>query len=132
MVHLLSGARTSPAPQAGTPPGCPDSIRRATELRLFQPNTIGAIMEIRTIPLTLTKRYPLTISRGTAAGSENLVVEVKHDGVTGLGEMAPVSIGDGAEDAAAAGADLARWAEALHGVTPWEMQRVEAIVGEQG
>lgn len=86
-------------------------------------------MQIRLHPLILTKRYPLTISRGTTTGSENLLVEVTHDGLTGLGEMAPFHIGEGvAEDAASARADIERWAGALSELAPWEMQRVEAVL----
>ncbi len=54
-------------------------------------------LAFRTLPLR--KRFPLTISRGTRAGSENLFVSVTHDGVTGWGEMAP-GIGQGAPSAA--------------------------------
>jgi L-Ala-D/L-Glu epimerase len=89
-------------------------------------------MQITIRPLPLTKRFPLTISRGTSAGSENLLVEVEHDGLTGLGEMAPVNIGDGPEDEASGREDFARWSEALAGVAPWEMQRVETILNEAG
>lgn len=90
-------------------------------------------MQIRATTIQLTKRYPLTISRGTSAGSENLVVEVTHDGLTGLGEMAPTAIGgDTAEDAASAQADLARWEDALAELAPWEMQRAEAVFAARG
>ncbi len=89
-------------------------------------------MRIRTSLLPLTKRFALTISRGTSAGSENLIVEVEHEGVTGIGEMSPVNIGDGQEDAAAAQQDIARWAEELVAVSPWEMQRVELVIDRLG
>ena len=39
--------------------------------------------------LDLKKRFPLAISRGTYAGSENLFVGVSHEGYTGWGEMSP-------------------------------------------
>jgi len=39
--------------------------------------------------VTLTKRYPLRISRGESAGSVNLFVNVSDQNVTGLGEAAP-------------------------------------------
>jgi L-alanine-DL-glutamate epimerase-like enolase superfamily enzyme len=59
-------------------------------------------MQITIQRFTLTKRHALTISRGTRAGSENLLVTVEHAGVTGIGEMAPISLGgisDTAEEA---------------------------------
>lgn len=87
-------------------------------------------MQIRTRSLPLTKRYSLTISRGTSAGSENLLVEVEHEGIIGFGEMAPVSIGYGEETADGASAELDGLAELLADMAPWEMQRIEAIVGD--
>lgn len=45
------------------------------------------IVAYRTI--YLKKRFPLRISRGEIAGSDNLFVSVTEDGVTGWGEMAP-------------------------------------------
>ena len=82
-------------------------------------------MNIRIQRFAVTKRYPLTISRGTSAGSENLRVEIAHEGVTGWGEMAPTSGGTVAETADTALAALERWLPLLDGVTPWEMQRLE-------
>jgi L-alanine-DL-glutamate epimerase-like enolase superfamily enzyme len=76
----------------------------------------------------LTKRYALTISRGTSAGTENLQVAVEQEGVTGIGEMAPTSGGAVAETAATAATDLDRWSRLLAGINPWEMQRIEAIL----
>ncbi|QYK56531.1 MAG: dipeptide epimerase [Fimbriimonadaceae bacterium] len=46
-------------------------------------------MEIRFQTVRLNKRFPLQISRGTSAGSENLYVYIDWDGVTGIGECAP-------------------------------------------
>lgn len=82
-------------------------------------------MRIATRRLPLVKRNPLTISRGTSAATENLVVEIEHDGLVGRGEMAPNTVtADTADDAEAA---LARWAEPLLACAPWERQRVAAI-----
>ncbi len=76
---------------------------------------------------TLTKRHPLTISRGTSAGSENLLVEVEQAGVTGIGEMAPSTGGAMPEDAEMAEAALQACSERLSGCSPWEMQRIEKL-----
>jgi L-alanine-DL-glutamate epimerase-like enolase superfamily enzyme len=90
-------------------------------------------MQIRTTHFHLTKRHPLTISRGTSDGSENLLVEVTHDGITGLGEMAPFNLGNGlSENAVSAQADITRWAQPLVDVAPWEMQRVESTIDAAG
>ena len=85
-------------------------------------------MQIRVRRFTLTKRYALTISRGTSAGSENLLVEVEDEGVTGFGEMAPYSGGAAPETAEEAEADIRRWSVLLAGCSPWEMQRIERLL----
>ncbi len=41
--------------------------------------------------LTLPKLYPLAISRGTMAASDNLFVSVEDEGLVGLGEHAPAT-----------------------------------------
>jgi L-alanine-DL-glutamate epimerase-like enolase superfamily enzyme len=91
-------------------------------------------MQITTYPLTLIKRHPLTISRGTSAGSENLLVKVTQDGVDGYGEFAPVGQTDPPENAETARIALAALAEhlkAVSPVSPFEMQKVEALAWEQ-
>lgn len=89
-------------------------------------------MQIETRPLPLAKRRPLTISRGTSAGSDNLLVSVTHDGVTGFGEFAPVSQVDPPETADTAAATVAALAPHLTDAAPWEMQKVEMLSAEQG
>ena len=85
-------------------------------------------MQITIERFELRKRHALTISRGTITGSVNLLVRVTHDGITGLGEMAP---GDVRETADAAETDLVGCAAALRDVVPWELQRVEREVHER-
>jgi L-Ala-D/L-Glu epimerase len=87
-------------------------------------------MHITLHTLPLIKRHPLTISRGTSAGSENLLVQVTQDGVTGYGEFAPVSQTEPPENAQTARIALATLAVRLEEVTPFEMQCVEAIARE--
>jgi L-Ala-D/L-Glu epimerase len=71
------------------------------------------------------KRHALTISRGTIAGSENLIVEVEHDGIVGQGELAPGSdyqwtdLGEQA---------VARWSVLLSGTDPSEIQKVGSLL----
>ena len=88
-------------------------------------------MNIRIQRFTITKRFPLTISRGTSAGSENLLVEIEHEGVTGMGEMAPTSGGPVPETADTAQAALERWIPLLVDLSPWDMQRIENILEVQ-
>ena len=85
-------------------------------------------MQVTIERFELRKRHALTISRGTITGSVNLVVRVTHDGITGLGEMAP---GDVNETADAAEADLAEWATMIEALAPWEQQRIEDVLRER-
>jgi L-alanine-DL-glutamate epimerase-like enolase superfamily enzyme len=89
-------------------------------------------MQIRIQDLTLTKKHPLTISRGTSTFTEGLLVEIESDGIIGLGEMAPVSIGDEPETAETARAALENWTPKLAPLAPWQMQRIEATLDEMG
>ena len=80
--------------------------------------------------IELTKRHPLTISRGTITGSTNVIVTVVHDGVAGMGEMAPSDVtGD---SAASAEGDLAAWSVALHDLAPDEFDRIDATLAAVG
>jgi L-alanine-DL-glutamate epimerase-like enolase superfamily enzyme len=76
----------------------------------------------------VTKRHALTISRGTSAGSENLLVEVEYDGAVGLGEMAPTSGGAVAETAETAEEALTRWQAPLEPLAPWDMQSIDELL----
>ncbi|NEO27621.1 MAG: dipeptide epimerase, partial [Kamptonema sp. SIO4C4] len=49
-------------------------------------------MKIIIQPFTVRKRFPLTISRGTATGNTNLWVKVQAEDVEGWGEATPFSI----------------------------------------
>jgi L-Ala-D/L-Glu epimerase len=88
------------------------------------------VMRISTQRISLTKRHPLTISRGTITGSVNVVVSVEHEGIVGIGEMAPSEVtNDSAEQAELL---LAGWSAELEGVRPNEFDRIEMIVGDAG
>lgn len=83
-------------------------------------------MLLSTRRVAVTKRHALTISRRTSSGGVNLVVEVSHDGVTGLGELAPNDVtGDTADTGEAA---LAAWAPVLEELAPWDLQQVESVL----
>ena len=74
----------------------------------------------------LTKRHPLTISRGTIAGATSVIVSVEEDGIVGRGEMAPSSVtGDTPESAED---DLARWQLRLEKRHPLQRQLIEADI----
>lgn len=62
-------------------------------------------MDIAFRTIYLNKRFPLAISRGVSAGTENLFVSITHERITGWGEMAP-GVRQGAPNAAAGRAAL--------------------------
>ena len=45
-------------------------------------------MQLKTVPITLKKRYPLRISRGLITENQNLLVTVSDGNFCGYGEMA--------------------------------------------
>src|SRR5271165_3222969 len=50
-------------------------------------------MQVHTSPLDLALRRPFTISRGTQLSARNVLVEIQHGGLRGIGEAAPDSSG---------------------------------------
>ena len=52
-------------------------------------------MQLTIEPFTVTKRFPLRISRGTTAQNTNLWLRLTADGITGWGEITPFSITQG-------------------------------------
>ncbi len=56
---------------------------------LFPQGSLRNVLEISFRRIELRKRYPLTISRGTSASSENLFVFVSDGTHTGVGELSP-------------------------------------------
>jgi L-Ala-D/L-Glu epimerase len=59
------------------------------------------------------------------AGSENVVIEVEHDGIVGRGELAP---GSEAAWTAAGESAVERWAQLFSGSEPTEVHRIEAVL----
>ena len=79
--------------------------------------------------LQLTKRHPLTISRGTSGQTDNLIVEITQDGVTGIGEFAPLPLVH--EYAEGAKRQLGGLIAPLESVSPHNRQQVEYLLNEQ-
>ncbi|WP_027269147.1 hypothetical protein [Leptolyngbya sp. PCC 6406] len=82
-------------------------------------------MEVTVTPITVHKRVPLTISRGTASQSTNLWVRIRQDGIEGWGEATPFSIGTQTQTTAAIAADLTRLIPQLASLHPLDRQRLE-------
>ncbi|MEO1592470.1 MAG: dipeptide epimerase [Cyanobacteria bacterium J06632_22] len=87
-------------------------------------------MKLTVTPFKVHKRVPLTISRGTNAGSTNLWVQVQADDITGWGEATPFSIGSITQTGDTIQADLVRLAAALVTHHPLERQQIEAVLGD--
>ena len=51
-------------------------------------------MKIQVEIFTVNKRFPLTISRGTTAKTNNVWVKISQDGIEGWGESSPFGVGD--------------------------------------
>ncbi|MEL6939985.1 MAG: dipeptide epimerase, partial [Cyanobacteria bacterium J06598_1] len=87
-------------------------------------------MQIHSEPFTVHKRVPLTISRGTTAGSTNLWLRIEAEGVEGWGEASPFSIGTQKQTTE----DIAEALEALSSVLsayhPLQQQQIEHKLAE--
>lgn len=83
-------------------------------------------MQIQFEPFSVHKRVPLTISRGTSAGSTNLWVKVSAEGIEGWGEASPFSIGDKTQTTEAIAQDLQKLSAKLSGFYPLQQQKIES------
>ncbi|MBE9061503.1 dipeptide epimerase [cf. Phormidesmis sp. LEGE 11477] len=84
-------------------------------------------MQIQIEPFSVHKRVPLTISRGTNAGSTNLWVKVSADGIEGWGEASPFSIGNKTQTTEAIAHDLQKLSTKLSGFYPLQQQKIASI-----
>lgn len=87
-------------------------------------------MQIEIQPFTVHKRVPLTISRGTTAGSTNVWLRIKADGIEGWGEGSPFSIGDKAQTTEQIESDLNSLVGDLKRYHPLQRQAVESLLTE--
>ncbi|MEL6158001.1 MAG: dipeptide epimerase [Cyanobacteria bacterium J06623_5] len=83
-------------------------------------------MQIHIDPFTVHKRVPLTISRGTRAGSTNLWVRIEAEGYEGWGEASPFSIGEKTQTTEQIASDLSALVPVLSAMHPLQRQRIEA------
>jgi L-Ala-D/L-Glu epimerase len=87
-------------------------------------------MQIRVHQFTLTKRVPLTISRGTTAGSTNLWVTVEQDDIVGWGEASPFNVGKIPQTTEAIAHSLHQVIPKLEDLNPLEQQAIEHILDQ--
>jgi L-alanine-DL-glutamate epimerase-like enolase superfamily enzyme len=90
-------------------------------------------MQIGVELFTVSKRFPLTISRGTTAQTTNIWVRVEQQGIEGWGEASPFSV---SKDACARQSTevlidaLQLVAPMLERFTPWERQKIERVLAD--
>lgn len=89
-------------------------------------------MDITYQSITVHKKVPLTISRGTRSQSTNLFVQITADNITGYGEATPFSIGDHTQTTEAIVHDLDCISEGIACYHPLDRQIVEESLNQIG
>jgi L-Ala-D/L-Glu epimerase len=87
-------------------------------------------MQISWTTFTVPKRFPLTISRGTTALTENIWVQIEEDKIIGWGEASPFSIGEHQQTTAEIIAILEELTPKLASILPWERQKIDRLYQE--
>lgn len=88
-------------------------------------------MRIGLETFTVSKQFPLRISRGTTAQSTNIWVRLEQQGVEGWGEASPFSISpENSQTTEIILAALEKVIPELEPITPWERQKVEEVLLE--
>jgi L-alanine-DL-glutamate epimerase-like enolase superfamily enzyme len=87
-------------------------------------------MHIQVHPFTVTKRFPLTISRGTVVQTTNIWLILEHDEIEGWGEASPIVVGDRPQPTTVILDELQQLIPKLEGLSPFDQQRIEQIVTE--
>ncbi len=85
-------------------------------------------MQIHIQTFTVNKRFALTISRGTTASSTNVLVIIEQDGVEGIGEASPFSIGEGRQTTETIINALEQISPILKDFNPTDRQQIEQIL----
>jgi L-Ala-D/L-Glu epimerase len=85
-------------------------------------------MEIELRPYTVTKRFALTIARGTSSQNQNLAVGITADHLTGWGEAVPFSIGSQHQSFDQINAALQAFIPHLAAYHPLQRQSIESLM----
>jgi L-alanine-DL-glutamate epimerase-like enolase superfamily enzyme len=85
-------------------------------------------MRCRLQRFALTKAVPLAISRGTTSQVEHLLLELEHDGVTGLGESGGFDTGHRRYDTDAIAAELEALLPRLERLDPQPLQALDPLL----
>ncbi|MDY7006541.1 MAG: dipeptide epimerase [Cyanobacteriota bacterium] len=84
-------------------------------------------MQIQIQTFTVHKRFPLTISRGTTAESNNILVKIQQEGIEGWGEASPFSLGEKPQTTKILQQTLEQLTPALKKFTPLDRQQIEQV-----
>ncbi|NES89336.1 dipeptide epimerase [Okeania sp. SIO2B9] len=87
-------------------------------------------MQIQIQTFTVHKRFPLTISRGTTAESNNILVKIQQEGIEGWGEASPFSAGEKPQTTKILQQTLEQLTPTLEKFTPLDRQQIEQILIE--
>lgn len=88
-------------------------------------------MQIHIQTFTVHKRFPLTISRGTTAKSNNIWVKIQQEGIEGWGEASPFSVGEKPQTTAILQQALQQVTPTLEKFTPFDRQQIEQVLTER-
>ena len=78
----------------------------------------------------LTKAVPLAISRGTTSAVEHLLVQISHDGLTGIGETGGFETGHRAYTTESIASELEALAPQLESMAPQPLQALEPLLAQ--
>jgi L-Ala-D/L-Glu epimerase len=87
-------------------------------------------MEVELCPYTVTKRFALTISRGTSSQNHNLAVGITADNITGWGEAVPFTIGSQVQSITQITAALELISPHLARFHPQQRQEIEQLMDD--
>ena len=85
-------------------------------------------MKIQVEIFTVNKRFPLTISRGTTAKTNNVLVKISQDGIEGWGESSPVKVGDRRQSTEVIHESLQQIKPQLEKFHPLQRQEIEQVL----
>lgn len=85
-------------------------------------------MQIEFQPITVKKRFPLTISYASATQSTNVWLKIHHDGIEGWGEASPFNAQGNLVTTEIILNTLREFAPQLEKFTPYQRQEIAAII----
>ena len=85
-------------------------------------------MKIQVEIFTVNKRFPLTISRGTTAKTNNVWIKISEDGIEGWGESSPFGVGDRRQSTEIIQKSLQQITPQLEIFHPLQRQQIEEVL----